>query len=180
MWQEYESEIFVTDQQALDIYEDMKKIYGDALPHPDHHPILFAYYVKLYRYYHQATPTWNIIQESCHLIWSLNTKHFRPKKFWMNTFQTGCQLWHKLTDLSPKKPVSPIGFFYMKLGSPTLRVIMFSPQALPEFPNGLRNLSCRYDYRFWLVDLKPLYYWALLSTSNRTQRWHLNQTLKRG
>jgi len=69
LWQEYESEIFVTDQQALDIYEDMKKIYGDALPHPDHHPTLFTYYVKLYRYYHQATPIWNIIQESYHLIW---------------------------------------------------------------------------------------------------------------
>jgi len=47
----------VTDQQALDIYEDMKKIYGDALPHPDNHPILFAYYVKLYKYYHQPSVT---------------------------------------------------------------------------------------------------------------------------
>lgn len=47
----------MTDEQAMDIYEDMRRIYGDALPNPDHSPILFAYYVKLYRYYHQATPT---------------------------------------------------------------------------------------------------------------------------
>ena len=47
----------MTDQEALDMYEEMKKVYGNALPHPDHQPILFAYYVKLYKYYHHQKVT---------------------------------------------------------------------------------------------------------------------------
>ena len=50
-------EIEMTDQEALDMYEEIKKVYGDALPHPDHHPIMFAYYVKLYKYYHKQLTT---------------------------------------------------------------------------------------------------------------------------
>ena len=43
----------MTDTQLEKHYEKLKEIYGDALPHPDHNPILFAYYVKLYKYYHR-------------------------------------------------------------------------------------------------------------------------------
>jgi hypothetical protein len=45
----------MSDNEALEMYEEMKRIYGDALPHPDNHPILFAYYVKMYKYYHQVS-----------------------------------------------------------------------------------------------------------------------------
>lgn len=45
-----------TDEELLQEYEEMKEIYGSALPHPDHNPILFAYYVKLYRTYHKNNP----------------------------------------------------------------------------------------------------------------------------
>ncbi len=44
----------MTDQEILYHYERMKKIYPD-LPDPEHEPIRFAYYVKLYRYYHANT-----------------------------------------------------------------------------------------------------------------------------
>ena len=51
----------MTDQEALKMYEEMKEVYGDALPHPDHNPILFAYYVKLYKYYHRQVTAWDIL-----------------------------------------------------------------------------------------------------------------------
>lgn len=41
----------MTDEQALAIYEDMKRIYGN-LPDPDHEPIRFKYYYTLYKHYH--------------------------------------------------------------------------------------------------------------------------------
>jgi hypothetical protein len=44
----------MTDQEALDMYKDMERIYGNALPDPEHSPILFAYYVKLYKFYHRV------------------------------------------------------------------------------------------------------------------------------
>ena len=44
----------MSDDEALEMYEGMKRTFGNALPHPDHYPILFAYYVKLYKYYHQV------------------------------------------------------------------------------------------------------------------------------
>lgn len=42
----------MTDEQALSIYEDMKRIYGQNLPDPDHEPIRFKYYYTLYKKYH--------------------------------------------------------------------------------------------------------------------------------
>ena len=42
----------MTDEQALEIYEDMKRIYGQNLPDPDHEPIRFKYYYTLYKKYH--------------------------------------------------------------------------------------------------------------------------------
>jgi len=42
----------MTEEQALSIYEHMKRIYGQNLPDPDHEPIRFIYYYKLYKQYH--------------------------------------------------------------------------------------------------------------------------------
>ena len=42
----------MTDQEVLQHYEKMVEIYGDLVPHPEHEPVRFAYYVKLYRTYH--------------------------------------------------------------------------------------------------------------------------------
>ena len=42
----------MTDKELLEHYNRMVEIYGDELPHPDHNPILFKYYVKLYLRYH--------------------------------------------------------------------------------------------------------------------------------
>jgi hypothetical protein len=42
----------MTNEQALAIYEDMKRIYGQNLPDPDHEPIRFKYYYTLYKQYY--------------------------------------------------------------------------------------------------------------------------------
>ena len=42
----------MSDEEALAIYEDMKRIYGEKLPNPDHEPIRFRYYYTLYKHYH--------------------------------------------------------------------------------------------------------------------------------
>jgi hypothetical protein len=42
----------MSDEEALAIYEDMKRIYGQNLPDPDHEPIRFRYYYTLYKKYH--------------------------------------------------------------------------------------------------------------------------------
>ena len=39
-----------------EMYEDMVRIFGDKLPDLEHCPIEFAYYVKLYKYYHMEKP----------------------------------------------------------------------------------------------------------------------------
>lgn len=41
----------MTDEEVLYHYEQMQKLYPE-LPNPEHEPIQFAYYVKLYNYYH--------------------------------------------------------------------------------------------------------------------------------
>jgi hypothetical protein len=41
----------VTDEEVLKMYEEMVEYYGEKLPNPEHHPIQFAYYVKLWKYY---------------------------------------------------------------------------------------------------------------------------------
>jgi hypothetical protein len=40
----------MTDEQALILYVAMEEEFGDNLPNFEHHPIQFAYYVKLFRY----------------------------------------------------------------------------------------------------------------------------------
>lgn len=42
----------MTDEEVLRIYENMVHIYGDKLPNPEHEPMVFSYFVKLYKYYH--------------------------------------------------------------------------------------------------------------------------------
>jgi hypothetical protein len=39
----------MTDDQAIKLYNDMLKEFGDALPNFEHHPIQFAYYYKLFK-----------------------------------------------------------------------------------------------------------------------------------
>ena len=43
----------MTDEEALFMYEKMKQHYGQKLPDPEHSPLEFAYFVKLYKYYHE-------------------------------------------------------------------------------------------------------------------------------
>jgi hypothetical protein len=39
----------MTDEQALALYAAMEAEFGDMLPNFEHHPIQFAYYVKLFK-----------------------------------------------------------------------------------------------------------------------------------
>lgn len=40
----------MTDEEALKIYEEMMKMFGDKIPDPDHSPREFAFFVKLYQH----------------------------------------------------------------------------------------------------------------------------------
>jgi len=43
----------MTDEELLkvyEIYERMKKMFGDNLPDPEHYPKQFSYYVMLYKH----------------------------------------------------------------------------------------------------------------------------------
>ena len=40
----------MSDEEVLKMYDDMVEYFG-VLPNPDHEPIRFAYYVRLYKYY---------------------------------------------------------------------------------------------------------------------------------
>ena len=42
----------MTDEETLIFYEKMKLHYGDRLPNPEHEPLQFSYFVKLYKYFH--------------------------------------------------------------------------------------------------------------------------------
>ena len=42
----------MTDEEILHYYNMMALVYGDELPHPEHEPRRFEYYLKLFRYYH--------------------------------------------------------------------------------------------------------------------------------
>lgn len=41
----------MTDEQALEVYNQMKDHFEDRLPNFEHYPRQFAYYVRLYQYY---------------------------------------------------------------------------------------------------------------------------------
>lgn len=38
----------MTDEEIARVYEEMKNMFGDNLPDPEHYPRIFAYYIKLY------------------------------------------------------------------------------------------------------------------------------------
>lgn len=40
----------VTNDEVKQMYEEMKAMFGERLPDPEHHPIQFRYYVKLFDY----------------------------------------------------------------------------------------------------------------------------------
>lgn len=42
----------MSDEEVLRIYNHMVAIYGSRLPNPEQEPIVFSYFVKLYKYYH--------------------------------------------------------------------------------------------------------------------------------
>ena len=42
----------MSDEEVLYHYNRMVEIFGDHLPNPEHEPIRFAYYVKVYKYYY--------------------------------------------------------------------------------------------------------------------------------
>jgi hypothetical protein len=41
-------------EEVLRIYNDMVKEFGDKLPNPEHEPLKFAYYIRLYMYEKQV------------------------------------------------------------------------------------------------------------------------------
>lgn len=44
----------MTDEEAIRIYNDMLKMFG-TIPSPEHEPLRFKYYYKLYKYYSVTT-----------------------------------------------------------------------------------------------------------------------------
>jgi len=47
----------VTDVEALEIYSSMVEHFGDKLPDPEHHPIQFKYYYRLFKWIKQNEQT---------------------------------------------------------------------------------------------------------------------------
>lgn len=41
----------MTDEEAIQIYNEMKACYGEKLPCPEQQPIEFKYYYQLFKYY---------------------------------------------------------------------------------------------------------------------------------
>lgn len=41
----------MTDEEVLAFYEELEKYYGEALANFEHYPHIFAYQVKMYKYY---------------------------------------------------------------------------------------------------------------------------------
>jgi hypothetical protein len=49
----------MSSEELEKIYDEMVEIFGDNLPNPEQEPIRFAYYVKLYKYYHVSNASGN-------------------------------------------------------------------------------------------------------------------------
>lgn len=45
----------MNSEEIMETYEKMKEIFGDYLPNPEQEPIRFAYYVRLFKYYHVSS-----------------------------------------------------------------------------------------------------------------------------
>ena len=41
----------MTDEEVMELFTEMQKMFGDDLPNPEQEPIQFAYYIKLYKSY---------------------------------------------------------------------------------------------------------------------------------
>ena len=40
----------MTDEEVQKAYEEMVEMWGDKLPNPEHEPIRFGYYVRMYKF----------------------------------------------------------------------------------------------------------------------------------
>ena len=40
----------MTDEEIEKAYNEMVEMWGDKLPNPEHHPIQFNYYVRMYKF----------------------------------------------------------------------------------------------------------------------------------
>lgn len=40
----------MTDEEVQKIYDEMVEMWGDRLPNPEHEPIRFGYYVRMYKF----------------------------------------------------------------------------------------------------------------------------------
>ena len=47
----------MTNDEIMNVWNEMVKIYGDKLPNPEQQPIQFAYFLKLYNFYHKKGDT---------------------------------------------------------------------------------------------------------------------------
>ena len=48
----------MTDEQILEFYDKLVEFNGGVVPHPEHHPLQFAYIVKMYKYYVENKNGW--------------------------------------------------------------------------------------------------------------------------
>lgn len=49
----------MSDEEVIRHYENMKEVFKNDLPNPEHEPLRFAYYVKLYKYFYHGKFTGN-------------------------------------------------------------------------------------------------------------------------
>ena len=49
----------MSSEELEKIYNHMVEIFGEHLPNPEQEPMRFAYYVKLYKYYHVSSASGN-------------------------------------------------------------------------------------------------------------------------
>jgi hypothetical protein len=47
----------MTDTEVLEVYSSMVEQFGDKLPDPEHHPIQFKYYYRLFKWIKQNERT---------------------------------------------------------------------------------------------------------------------------
>jgi hypothetical protein len=45
----------MSTEELQKIYKEMEEIFGEHLPNPEQEPIRFAYYARLYKYYHVSS-----------------------------------------------------------------------------------------------------------------------------
>ena len=50
----------MTDEEIMELFTEMQKMFGDDLPNPEQEPIQFAYYIKLYKFYKERKETTHV------------------------------------------------------------------------------------------------------------------------